>query len=353
MNINQNKISVSNYNNIKSLSIQPKKQNKKISFKGLVNPNEIKLLRLKGIIDPELRSRVVESVDGWNALYKALPNVNVKAISNHFEKKLGISVDFKNNPIVAGISGLTANIFQRLGWKNPTGVYVHDLSNLKNPIAICNTYVDKPVEKWQKQVFGRTFPMRSVVFNERVNWDNIQRQVIDGKLAEHFSTGHFLHPPIHEWVHNAHADHIFTKWGFPGPNNLGYKQVVSHKGIPAMNILVNHVDHVLEKFGIDLVSDVTRMDMLGNMGIDTKRQKFVRKKVSGYGAEVKDIYGRVIPGRINLAETIAEDVTARIVKSLDRKTIMPKYDPFIYAKFQEPKTFAQLIENAWDGIAKV
>jgi hypothetical protein len=165
---------------------------------------------------------------GLRQVEALIKNTDVKQVSNHI-RNLGIEAEFANNSIVAACSGLTLNIFMKLGLKLPTGIFVAPFSKIpganmsSDVLGFCLPDTSQFCTNGLETLFKRRFNTRSVFFNSDVDWNNIDMIMNFARIRKQLSTSHFLQPFIHECSHNAHIDHIYKKLGYHSPNNLGYK----------------------------------------------------------------------------------------------------------------------------------
>lgn len=264
----------------------------KTSFKGLIPTERLKELASKNT--PEAR-KMLHSCLGFNAVYRGAQDLNPDRISREMADKFHINTEFGNNPIVAAFSALTANIFHKLGFAQPTNVLLKnfDGTRYKKMLGVCatNPYDDELYRK-----FGKDFPLRSVILNEAVNWYNIQEQMMHLKNLRHSSTGHFLSPCIHEFVHSAHLDNLIKKYG--------------------------NGSKIMQKFQRDFKNEATI--------------SLIKKETGNYGATKP-------------CEMVAEEMTELIVDSLNPKTIMPDEIIFKMQRAKEPFQMDVLIDACWRG----
>ncbi len=267
----------------------------KNSFKGLIPLEQLKELAARKT--PEAK-KLLNSCVGFNAMYRGAENLNPDRITREMADKFQIYTDFANNPIVAACSALTANIFHKLGFVQPTNILVKDLrgTGYTKTLAFC-TISPSNYELFRK--FGEDFPIRSVIVNEAKNWDNLQKNMLRDKQENYLSTGHFLAPFIHEFIHSAHLDNLMKKHG---------------NGTKIMR---------------KMLKDFKNEDTIA----------LIKKETSEYGS-TKPV------------EMVAEEMTELIVESLSPKTLMPNEMIFKMQRAKEPFQMDVLIDACWSGDVK-
>lgn len=263
-------------------------QSQNVSFKGLISINQLN--KLANTATPEAK-KMLKSAIGFNATYRSAEKLNPDKLSQEIADKFEIGTDFGNNPFIAAYSALTINIFKKLGWALPSNIYLKDLSktNYDDALAICCT---SSHDRSIFNKFGRNFPLRSIVFNSRVDWEDIQYIEAQMKKVNHSSTGHFLATPIHEFVHNAHF------------------------------VRLNQNKRIFYK----LMKEFEDKDI----------KALIRKETSNYATT-------------DACELIAEEMSELIVDSLHYKTILPNEMIFKIKRLQEPFMMDKLITAAWNG----
>ena len=247
---------------------------------------------------------------GFRQVETMAKNLDIGRVSAHMQK-LGIENNFEGNKIVAACSALTTNIFLKLGFKPPTGVFVTPFkklsSDLNNALGFCMPDTSQYCAPQLEKLYGRRFNIRSVFFNSDINWNNLQKDVDLGRATNHASTAHPLHTFLHEFVHNVHIDHIYKKFGFSKPNNLGYKS--------------GNGEQILAR--------------LQGMPLVTHKQA-VKTTVSDYGTK-------------DPIELVAENMTDLIVDSLNPYSLRPQKNPFTFSAFLNGKTVDEIFKRAWHG----
>jgi hypothetical protein len=242
---------------------------------------------------------------GFKHLEGIIARTDMNRVSRQFEK-LGIQTDFQNNKIVAASSGFTANIFMKLGLPLPTGLYVRDLSKLFGPKQADSCAVCLPDNM-------KGYEIRSVIFNSSKDWQDIDATTEYCKSHNHWATNHFLNVFLHEFNHNAHIDHLYKKYGYYGLDKR-YK-----------------LNPKYSTGGLSIISELNK-----HCNIDTTRI-LVSKGIGEYAAKTR-------------MESVAEYMTKVIVTSLDQKTAMPRYNPFVFSQFINGKTLDEIVTKTWEGI---
>jgi len=275
------------------------------NFKGLYTPDKIKafekLVNQYKSTNPYLSGldifRMRESIESFNAFYKGTKSLNVDKITNEIYRKYKIPCDFKGDKIIAGCSALTANIFHKLKLVKPTSIS-------KNRMDI--------------DALGTCNPQnRSVGFAFDHNWENIQEEAILAKLCNHSSTGHFLKTFIHEFMHSVHVNNLYK---------LGQKTNIVNNPYGQRLKLIQQNPVLVSKALVDGAKPFTK----GNA------QNYIMQKVSNYGS-TKPV------------EMYAEIGTEMITSVLDKKTILPKRDPFVFKNFTEDKFLMSVMDDFWNG----
>ena len=260
------------------------------------------------------------------AMQREIKACNVAKISSHFAQN-GINTDFKNNKLIAWCSLKCLEIIEALNKKYnlklglPEGIIVEDFSKLKLRekgslgfvnIASAKLYIEKE----------ETTPGRTIFFNEfkKFNypkgnefWDRIDK-TSDDNFERHLSaTDFFLEVFLHEFMHIAHESHLIKKLG--------------------ADKFLNLADKVLEAPNIQRFQD---------------KYEHLTDKICSYASS-------------NPMETVACDLSNRIIKNLDENTLIPKdnfipkspYETraFLYNMFHKrnPDILFNLLKNLWNG----
>lgn len=239
-----------------------------------------------------------------NALAKEL---DVGAVRDYFQS-LGIPYDMSDfsldiQKIIGYCCFNTSEIFRQL--------------NMVLPVKLVSEYMDNNLTLGACYfASGYNKPIRTVVFNPNYDWDDFIMSFNDNN--GHFSTGHFLHTFIHEFVHNINFHRIYSKFGCPEPNPMYYYNPDVARIMNAFNSKIYDNDgNVLNN---NYISDDVRITL---------------KDSSGYGSTL-------------LPETLAEEITRNIVNCLDLMELRLNKNPFpVY--IPNPK-LNQVVYEAWEGL---
>ena len=237
-----------------------------ISFTGVIPPSTLKTLKM--VNTPTYKQLYFNSLS-FNAVYKSAQKIDPRMISRDLLQKYGIKSDFNDNPLVAAFSALTANIFHKLHIAQPSNILLKNLKNTayNDVYGLCIVH---PKDDELYRVFKKDFPLKTIILNSDIDWENIQQAMIRNKLRKHSSTGHFLTVSIHEAMHSAHCDNIMK--------------------------IHSNSSSVYRK----LQKNYTNKNTLS----------IVRQETSNYAAK-------------SPSETIAEEFTELIVNSLNYQTLLP------------------------------
>lgn len=237
------------------------------------------------------------SIDSFNAVYNGARTINTKNVENEIYKKFHIPADFKGNKFVASMTGLTLNIFHKLHLPLPTGIMV--AAERPRVAASCDTL------------------KRNITFNENNDWSDIQYRMIIEKLENWSSTGHFLATPIHEFMHSVHLFNL-------------------HK-------LAAQKQQIVDSLHSKMLRDFLKMDFKTIM-IDQAGSPLVNQTASRHISQKVSAYGIVKP-----AEMFADIGAKMITYNLDRKTILPSRNPFVFKDFTEDKYLMKIMNDVWKG----
>lgn len=241
-----------------------------------------------------------KSIDSFNAFYKGAQNINTRNIENQIYNKFHIPADFQGDKFLAGMGALTLNIFKKLRLPLPTGLYVKPLKD--NVAACCDTM------------------QRYITFNQNDNWSDVQYRMIAEKLHNWAASGHFLKTPIHEFMHSVHLFNM---------HKLAAQKQSS--GSSLYNKMIN------DFLKMDFIT--TMINQAGSPLIDKTANSQVFQKVSRYGASTP-------------AEMYADIGAKMITYNLDRKTILPSKNPFVFKDFTEDKYLMKMMNDIWSGNVK-
>ena len=251
-----------------------------------------------------------------------IAHCDIPKISNVFTKA-GIVTDFKKNKTIAWCSLKTLEIIQELNKKFrlklalPKGIIVEDFNNLKtstkNSLGFCNS---EPSELY----FGNTIVPENVIFfnsfekyqKDGINplWDNLD-SMSDFYYRDNVSaTDFFLETFLHEFVHVMHQNNIVKKRG-------------NERFLRAIPRIIS------EQYWINF-----------------------KKK---YHAGLSQICNYATT---NPMEAVACDFSKRIIDSLDRNTLKPKYNFFkespyskrnLFNIFKDEPELNTALRNFWNG----
>ncbi len=241
-----------------------------------------------------------KSIDSFNAMYKGAQSINTQNVENQIYKKFNIPANFQGDKFVASMAALTLNIFKKLRLPLPTGLYVGPLE--QNVAACCDTM------------------NRFVTFNQNNDWADVQYRMIIEKLVNWSSTGHFLKTPIHEFMHSVHLSNLHK--------NAAQKQQI--------------VDSLHSK----MLRDFLKMDFKTRM-INEAGSPFANPFASHQVFQKVSQYGASTP-----AEMYADIGAKMITYDLDRKTILPTRNPFVFKDFTEDKYLMKMMNDVWKGNIK-
>ncbi len=163
------------------------------------------------------------------------------------------------------------------------------------------------------------FPIRAVTFNSLYDWENAIVNATSKSNENGFhSSYHFLQTTIHEFAHNAHFHHLFSKFGSPDPAP-GY---VYNKNVYDLMLKLN----------------LPIYDKNGNINNNPFISTYVRntmKESSGYGSSL-------------LPELFAEEFSRAVIKNLDPVHLTLKRNPFPIATTN--KDFNSVLYETWEGL---
>ena len=222
--------------------------------------------------------------------------------------------DDYSNKLIAFCCFHAAEIFKQLNLQLPAKISFFDFGKLNDPgaetaVGVClissrpdlnmplrsvgfNTYEDEDLVRRitdnvkDTHIGSENFPIKYPTSY----WKNhfiIQK---DAKRSDFGTTGHFLHPFIHEFCHNLHFHNIFSKYGCfeLNPNyryNPGARNIISAMSVPLKDDYGRDLYHPVNSF----VSPTARSAM---------------KDSSRYGATL-------------LPELFAEEMTKAILSNID------------------------------------
>mgnify|MGYP002857694182 CR=1 FL=1 len=247
-------------------------------------------------------------------------DINPKDVEDYFYK-LGVPCTIrqgssKTQKVIAYCCFNAAEIFRQINHPSvvlPLKIDMEEMPALAPglyPIAGC----------YPGPVYEKGYPVRTVVFNSLYDWDNHMEkskeiQKLDGGFH---SSGHFLQTFIHEFGHNVHNHHLYSKYGSPFPS----EQYVYNP----------QVANILQALNMKIY------DEKGNVVYNPyvpEQTRLVMKKSSGYGSTL-------------LPETFAEEFARAIINCMNPMNLRLTKDPFPIMT-ANPELNAVLYET-WEGL---
>ena len=245
--------------------------------------------------------RILESLDGFNALYEGMRNVNPQTISNELYKKFNIHSDFQGDKILAGCCALVANIFHKLQMPQPPSIVKAPLDN--RILGCCNAKT------------------RDLTFNASFNWASIQEHAIKSKVSNFNSSGHFLATFLHEFMHNFHVAKL--------------QEIV-------MNDRVKNFHHI---FRSDLFKKLIHFNQdLETIFIKQNSTEITNPQIKSYIDQKVSTYGSTLP-----AEMFAEKGTQMIADVLDKRSLRPTRNPFMFKELDQDKFLMEMMNDFYAG----
>lgn len=260
-----------------------------------------------------------------NNMKKEILSCDVQKISNEFSKQ-GIVTDFKNNQVVAWSSLKCLEIIKSinkqfdLNLALPKGIFVEDFRNLNilntKALGFCNTFPTKVYKDFEQK-----FPEKTIFFNEymkgfssegNLSWENIDEYADYNKMMSYSSTDFFLDIILHEFTH------------------------------------VIHIDNLLKKLGVENY-------LKGLVDLKEKNSSFRKKYYN------KIAYNSCLYAGTNPMESVACDMSKRIITSLNQVELKPNFDftecsPYKEYSFKDIllsrvwfNGYDKLIKRFWDG----
>lgn len=178
------------------------------------------------------------------------------------------------------------------------------------PIAACYYAPD----------YNKGYPIRTVTFNTLHNWDNhMETCYEENKRNGYHTSGHFLQTFLHEYGHNVHNHKLYSKFGCPYQNNLGYVYNPNMRYITdALNL------KIYDKDGRVLQNPYV-----------TEQVRNIIKQSSGYGSTL-------------LPETFAEEFAKAMLSCMNPTTLRLTKNPFPIQNLS-PELYNVLYE-VWEGL---
>lgn len=237
---------------------------------------------------------------------KYVENTNVRQTEKYFENK-GIKADFQGNKAIAACAQLTTKIFEKLNLPLPPEIRATSFKKYnihKNAIGVC--YYQSG-----ERIPGKKSEARSVFMNTDYMKDIYHINRTEDSNKGHASSTHFLASFIHEFLHSAHYDKAYKKFGFNGEiiNKSLYKK--SNSNYDGYNFLIR------QKF-------------------KHQPNRIIGKQVSQYA-------------KTNRLELLAELHSRIIIDSLDKRESMlplPIKNPFV-GKNKISPGLSSLLKDIW------
>ena len=252
-------------------------------------------------------------------MMQEIQKADVLEISNKLAEK-GIPTDFKDNKVIAWCCQKVVSLFTELNNKYnlnldlPNSIIVENFSHLKSQntdMAVCNWF---PTNLFKDS--DRVTPEKSIVFNNRYNWENINGITDKFFESNYWGNNHFLYFFTHEFCHVAHEGHLSKRMN---PTK--------------MQKIINHI--------------------LQSKEIAIYQEKYLKKtaKICRHALN-------------NPLEAVACDMSRVIADSLDKNTLMPTKNPFIGTPYEklsfwqrvnlpeysdEERPLKEILRNFWNG----
>lgn len=275
------------------------------NFKAFYSPAQIKQLEeyimTNRHLNPHMTgidiSKLRESIASFNAFYNGTKMLNPQNISNELYHKMGIPSDFRGDKILAGCSALAANIFHKLGLPQPKGIYKDALG--QGIMGSCN---------------GLT---REVRFTNDFDWSMVQNEAIQSKVCNFSSSGHFLKTFLHEFFHNVQVKQL---------HDINVKRTSSS--------LIN--SKVYQILGHNPNFETRSLWQNGSEIRNLSAKSYIQEKVS--------LYGATLP-----AEAYTETATKMVTDTLDKMTLRPRNNPFVFKNFTQDKKLMEMMDDFYNG----
>jgi len=249
---------------------------------------------------------------------RTLPKFQKEAMMTDVE---GVRGYFQSLGIPFDMSGFPSDIQSLMAYCCFNTAEIYRQIHMPLPLKIMS-YTDKPSALgvcWFSS-FDPNIPIRSVAFNTNHDWTDYM--VRYNNEDNWFSTGHFLHPFIHEFAHNINFDRIFSKYGCPCPQP---------KPLYPYNPNTNAIFEALNT----KIYDKETGEIIQNNPVISDDVRIALKDSSGYGSTL-------------LPETVAEEITRNIVNCLDLSTLRLERNPFPI-QIHNAK-LNQIVYEAWEGL---
>ena len=229
---------------------------------------------------------------------------------------LGIPCDFragsdKARKVVAYCAFNAAEMLRQINMVLPVKITMGEM-NAPEILAGCY-YTPNPV---------KNFPIRTVEFNTEYDWDNHMEKAMQFNKYKNgvFSSGHFIQTFLHEFGHNIHNHHLYSKFGCPFPNQGYYYNPNAAKILEVLNMPIY---------------DPKTGEINFNNGYVTKEAREAMKTSSIYGSTL-------------LPEVFAEEFARALINCMDYNSLRLKKNPLPIATAN--KNLNQVLYETWEGL---
>ncbi len=287
-----------------------------ISDNGLSDP--VKSIYDKGSYKISFGENLLDDYIYDKSLVKHINEANVldpRLVEEYFQT-LGIPCDFregseKARKVVAYSAFNAAEILRQINMVLPTKITMGDM---KDPDILAGCYFLPDTQE--------NYPIRTVEFNTKYDWDNHMEKIreLNKEKGGQFSSGHFIQTFLHEFAHNIHYHHLYSKFGSPVPNQ-GY--------------LYNpNAMRILGALNMPIYDPRTGEINIHNKYV-TKDAREAMKKSSCYGSTL-------------LPETFAEEFARALINCMDYMSLRLKRNPLpIITSTPE---LNQVLYETWEGL---
>ena len=243
--------------------------------------------------------------------------IDPSLVENYFNS-LGIPCTIRDGSpkaqkVIAYCCFNAAEIFRQINMPLPTKIDMDEMeSNTPGQFPIAGCYYSPAPYK--------NYPIRTVVFNTLYDWDNHMETSYEVNKQDNFHTsGHFLQTFLHEFGHNVHNHKLYSKFGCPYPNNLGYAYN------PNMIVITSALNLPI-------------YDESGNISPNpyvTEQVRNIIKQSSGYGSSL-------------LPETFAEEFAKAILSCMNPTTLRLTRNPFPIQNLSPE--LRNVLYEVWEGL---
>lgn len=311
------KIETKNTYKINSFTVPRKKPNVSDFILPAVQAKPLKSIYDKGSYQISFGENLIDDYIYDKSLVKHINEakvLNPKAVEDYF-RALGIPCEFRNGTdkakkVVAYCSFNAAEMLRQINMVLPTKITMGEMGN-PDILAVCYYLPD----------IQNNIPIRTVEFNTEYDWDNHMETLRENnkKNGGHFSSGHFIQTFLHEFAHNIHYHHLYSKFGVPVPNQ-GY-------------VYNPDVSRILKALNMP-VYDSNTGKAINNKYV-TKEAREAMKKSSGYGSTL-------------LPETFAEEFARAFINCMDYMSLRLKKNPLPI--ITSTPALNQVLYETWEGL---